>query len=64
MYLDMIDILCSFIKAERTGDWVLHLQSMRAMLPFLGASGHFSYVKSVALYLQKMEKLETTHPII
>ena len=24
--LDMVDILLNFIKAERTGDWYLHLQ--------------------------------------
>ena len=48
----------------RTGDWNLHLQSMANMLPFLVLSGHFKYVKSVSLYLPKMEDLEITHPSI
>ena len=39
MYLEMVDILCAFIKGERTGDWNLHLQSMANMLPFLASSG-------------------------
>ena len=53
MYLDMVDILLSFIKSERTGDWSLHLQSTRAMLPFLAASGRFLYVK---MYLYTFKK--------
>ena len=64
MYLDMVDILCVFIKGERTGDSNLHLQSMASMLPFLASSGHFNYEKSVLLYLQKMEELEFTNPFI
>eukprot|EP00795_Rhopilema_esculentum_P015939 gene15939-biopygen5325 len=32
-YLEMIEILRTFIKAERTGDWNLHLQTVQAMLP-------------------------------
>ena len=62
LYLEMVDILCAFIKGERTGDWNLHLQSMTNMLPFLASPGHFNYLKSVSLYLQKMEDLEITHP--
>ena len=32
-YMEMINILCRFIKAERTGDYQLHQQSLREMLP-------------------------------
>ena len=64
MYLDMIDKLCTFIKGVRIGDWKLHLQSMANMLPFLASSGHFNFVKSIILYLQKMNELETTHSLI
>ena len=61
-YLEMIDILHSFIKAERTGDWLLHLKSCKEMLPYLAASGHNLYTKSLRLYLQDMCKLEEEHP--
>ena len=27
-YMDMVDILRMFIKAERTGNWRLHLQAL------------------------------------
>ena len=31
------------------------------MLPYLAPSGHNNYVKSLMLYLQRMEKLDVTH---
>ena len=58
----MIDILLSFIKAERTGNWTLHLQALSDMLPYFAASGHNLYAKTVYLYLQFMSELESTHP--
>ena len=45
-YMDMIDILRRFIKAERTGNWGLHLKAMQDMLPFFAAAGHNLYLKS------------------
>ena len=58
----MVDILNKFIKAERTGNWDLHLQAVRNMLPYFASSGHNSYAKSVYLYLQMMNDLPQTHP--
>ena len=60
-YLDMVDILRMFIKAERTGNWRLHLRTLSEMLPYLAAAGHNLYTKSVRLYLQSMSSLETDH---
>jgi hypothetical protein len=34
------------------------------MLPFLAASGHNIYTKSLVLFFEKMEKLEETHPAL
>ena len=34
-YKEMVEILCKFIKAERTGNFSLHLQAVKDMLPFL-----------------------------
>lgn len=58
----MIDLLCRFIKAERLGDWALHLQCLFDMLPYLAATGHDLCVKSVHTYLQKMFALEMDRP--
>lgn len=61
-YMDMINILQRFIKAERTGNWLLHLHVLSEMLPYLAASGHNLYAKSIYLYLQMMEKHQHQHP--
>ena len=61
-YLEMVEILLTFIKSERTGNWQLNLQMCHRMLPFLAAAGHNNYTKSLHLYLQNMQKLQQTHP--
>lgn len=62
MYMTLVAILRAFIRSGRTGNWRLYLQSLKEMLPFLAASGHWNYTKSLVLYLNKMEKLQDTHP--
>ena len=61
-YLQMVAILLMFIKAERTGNWKLHLKAVHDMLPYLAASGHNNYTKSLYLYLKDMDRLEQVHP--
>lgn len=60
----MIDIMRRFIKAERTGNWHLHLHCVQEMLPFFAATGHNLYLKSAYCYLQQMDLLEKDHPDI
>lgn len=61
-YMDMVDILRKYIRAKRTGNWELHLQTVSEMLPYLAASGHNNYTKSALLYLQRMSHLQEDHP--
>ncbi|VDI45484.1 Hypothetical predicted protein, partial [Mytilus galloprovincialis] len=58
----MVQVLRQFIKAERTGNWPLHLQSIQEMLPFLAASGHNLYTKTAYVYLMTMQSLDEDHP--
>ena len=60
-YIEMIGILRMFIKAERIGDWNLHLQAVQKMLPYFAAA---LYTKSAYIYLQKMQQLPESHPDI
>lgn len=39
-YMEMVGILRRFIKAERTGNWELHLQTVQEMLAYFAAAGH------------------------
>lgn len=59
-YSEMIQIIRSFIKAERTGDW--ELQCIQDMLPYFAAAGHNLYTMSAYTYLAQMQKLESDHP--
>lgn len=61
-YMEMVSLMRQFIKAERTGDWNLHLQSVKQMLPYYAAAGHNNYLKSSYIYLQNMLNLKNTHP--
>ena len=57
-YMHMTDIMRKSIKAERTGNFKMHLESVKDMLPFLAAAGHNHYTKSSWLYLQQMLDLK------
>ena len=63
-YLEMVVLLHRFVRAERTGDWLLHLDTVQRMLPYFAASGHNLYLKSAYIYLSDMLKMKTSHPDI
>ena len=58
----MIDIMRKSIKAERTGNFKMRLESVKDKLPFLAAAGHNHYTKSSWLYRQQLLDLKVTHP--
>ena len=61
LYLDLVDIVLTFTRAERTSDSVKHNNILKLMLPYLAANGHHHYVKAILVYIQQMEDLEVTH---
>ena len=61
-HFDHIMTLLCFIRAERTRDWDLHLDSVPDILPTFHAAGHIAYVKSGQLFLQEMEYIEELLP--
>ena len=63
-YLDMMDVLLRFIKAERTSNWRLHIYSVREMLPYFAATGRTAYFKSASLYLSSMVMSRETSPAV
>ena len=60
--MKMVDILRLFIKAERTGSWMLHLKAVQEMLPYFGVAGHNHFTKSPHIYCQQMQDLQNTPP--
>ena len=53
-YMDYVDVIRMFIRAERTGDWDKHLVATEKMLNLYAATGHYHYAKSARLYLQSL----------
>ena len=50
-------LMMQFVRAEREGDWPLHLSAATAMLPYFGAAGHWNYFRYGTVYIMKMEKM-------
>jgi hypothetical protein len=62
LYMRSVDLVKTFLLAERTGNWHLHLDTVSRMLPLFAASGHRNYAKSARLYVQEMQELENAYP--
>ena len=61
-YIEYVDVLRKFLIAERTGNWLLHLNAMQCMLPLFSVTGHMNYARSARVYLQQMRNLPQTNP--
>ena len=46
--MDYIDTLKLFIRAERVGNWNMHIIAVGRMLNLFAATGHFNYAKSAS----------------
>jgi hypothetical protein len=57
-YFHQVQLIRNYIRVERSGNWQLHLQCVKEMLPYFHAAGHLHYAKSVHLYLQQMTNLQ------
>ena len=42
-YMKMVEICLQFLRAERIGDWQLHLDMSQMMLPYFAGLGHYHY---------------------
>ena len=56
-YFKLVTIIRLFIRAERCGDWQLHVHSVWLMIPYLHSAGHLHYARSAQVYLQEMLNL-------
>ena len=53
-------IVMKFIRAEREGDWCLHLLAVKEMIPYFFASGHVHYARYGLLYLKTISNIDPT----
>ena len=61
LYMEYIDVVKTYIRAERTDNWIGHLAATERMLNLFAATGHVNYAKSARLYLQMMSNLQHDH---
>ena len=52
--LKALQIMLLNIRAERNGDWILHLQSVLSMMPFFFCSNHQNYARWATSYIIDM----------
>ena len=52
------------IRADREGNWPLHLHSVQALLPLFAVFDRINYLRWCSLYLEDMRKLVDTAPDI
>ena len=46
-YVKCVSVIRLFMRAERTGDWNLHLYCISEMIPLFHAAGHFAYMRNL-----------------
>ena len=61
-YSKMVGKLLRFIRAERVGNWDLHLSSVVQMTPYMFAYDHTNYARWMSVYLCDMRLLPSVHP--
>lgn len=63
-YVTMVQLLLQFIRAERSGDWSLHLSAAAGMTPHFFAMDRQNYSRWLPVYLADMNRLLETHPTV
>ena len=61
-YVKMVLVLLRFIRAEREGDWRLHLASTAEMTPYFFSMDRTNYSRWLPVYIADMHLLEDTAP--
>ena len=61
-YIEMVQLLLLYIRATRTTDWLLHLSSLKSMIPWFFATDRVNYCRYASCYWLEMMCLDTTNP--
>ena len=63
-FMEMMNVLFAFLRSVKIGNWELHLQATRDMLPWFFGYDHQNYSRYLTYYWVQMSKLPETHPSI
>ena len=61
-YIELVQLLMSFIRATRESNWALHLSTLKSILPWFFATDRINYSRYASCYWLEMICLESTHP--
>ena len=61
-YITMIKTLLDIIRASRDGDFLLHLESVEAIIPWCFAYDRTNYSRYLPWYIQSMNELKSSNP--
>ncbi len=63
-YMEMVWLLLDFIHGDRDANWLLHLETFNAMLPYDRAFDHLNYFRWGAVYITDMKLMEEVAPSV
>jgi len=63
-FIEMVRLAHDLVRADREGDWHLHLQSVEAVLPYFVVFDSINYLRWCSLYLEDMKKLPENAPVV
>ena len=50
-------IIMIYVRAEREGEWALHLHAVEKMILYFSAAGHVNYARYASYYIQCMHNI-------
>ena len=63
-YMQMVLEMMTFIRAVRTGDWILHLHATETFVKYFFAHDKLNYARMIPVYLADMKALAKSDPEI
>ena len=61
-YVDLVEILLGLLRADREGNWYLHLSCIRRMIPWCFAMDKINYARYLSVYYAQMTCLQEKSP--
>jgi hypothetical protein len=59
-FIELVRPLRNHVRADREGDWILHLYTVQSILPFFAIFDCTNYLRWCSLYLEDMRRLQDT----
>ena len=57
--IDPVFLMMKYLRAEREGEFGLHLYCCQKMIPYFFAAGHWNYARDGIVYLRSMQRMPT-----